>query len=332
MRILVLGGTGWLGRAVAEAALADGHEVVCLARGTSGSVVEGAIHLAADRESPRAYAAVTGRRWDGVIELSSEPGYVHEAAAALAGSARRWIYVSSVNVYRSFANVGEDEDAPLLDPLRNDRMRSPDDYGAAKVACERAVLEAYADRAVIARAGLIGGPGDRTARSGYWPWRFAHPSNPEEAVLVPAATLETSMVDVRDLARWLLDAIAADITGCFDAVANRMPLGDHLATARAVAAHRGPIVPASDAWLTAARVAEWMGPRSLPLWLADPDWRGFGARSGARIAAAGLITRSLEETLRDALAWEEGRPAGDLRAAGLTDEEERELLALSPRP
>lgn len=331
MRILILGGTGWLGRTVASTAAAAGHQVTCLARGRSGNVPTGVRLVRADRDRPDAYREVDSQTWHGVIDVARDPGHVRGAVAALADRTERWVFVSTGNVYASHGEVGADEDADLLEPLVGDHIASLEEYGAAKVACEQAVLRGL-PQAVLARAGLIGGPGDESGRSGYWPWRFAHPSSDDGAVLVPAAELETSMIDVRDLAAWLVRSVEdATITGAFDAIANRMPLADHLAVARRVAGHAGPLVSATDTWLIDEGVAEWAGPRSLPLWLCDPEWRGFAARRGSKVREHGLTPRPLAHTLADTLRWEEQRKGSMPHGAGLTDTEERELLAAASR-
>lgn len=329
MRILVLGGTAWVGREVATAAVAAGHEVTCLARGSSGGYADGVRVVRADRDRDDAYDEVAGTDWDGVVDVARQPGQVRGAVSRLADHAGRWAFVSTGNVYASHAEVGADETAALLAPATADVVgATPEEYGAGKVACEEAVIAGLGERAVIARAGLIGGPGDVSGRSGYWPWRFAHPSDPSGAVLAPASRVAASLIDVRDLARWLVSAVSgACAPGIYDAVANGGTLQDHLDAARSVAGHGGPVVRVDDAWLSDRGVAEWSGPRSLPLWLADPDWQGFAGHRGDRILAAGLRPRPLEETLADTLAWEESRPASGVRGAGLSDDDERALLA-----
>lgn len=328
MRVLILGGTAWLGGEIAKAGIAAGHEVTCLARGVAGAVPKDARLICADRDQPNAYVEATSESWDGVIDLARQPGHASSAVEALAASTKRWAFVSSGNVYQSHARVGEDESAAVLPPLRSDVMTSMEHYGAAKVACEQAVLGGFGGAALIARAGLIGGPGDGSGRSGYWPWRFASPSNDSDRVLVPGAELATSLVDVRDLARWLIEfAAGAHEPGIYDAIANRTSLGDFLRAARGVAGSTATMVPADSAWLVDHGVAEWMGPKSLPLWLTDPDWLGFAGRRGEKVLAAGLNPRPLESTLADVLAWEMARPALGPHGAGLTDPEELELLA-----
>lgn len=328
MRLLLLGGTAWLGRAVAAAAVAQGHDVVCLARGSSGPTAAGAGLITADRDEPQALDAVAGQAWDAVVDVSRQPGQVRRAAQALAASTGHHVFVSTANVYADTATAGTDETAPLLEPLPADVISRPEDYGPAKVACELAVQEAFGERCLLARAGLIGGPGDATARSGYWPWRFAHPAAPDGGVLVPADRSRPSqVVDVRDLAAWLVLAAEHRLGGAFNACGDPIPLAEHLATARQVAGHEGPLVPAADEWLIAHDVAQWMGPRSLPLWLADPDWAGFTSHRNDAAVAAGLRFRPLDRTLADALAWERRRPADLPRQAGLSDDDERALLA-----
>jgi nucleoside-diphosphate-sugar epimerase len=265
-------------------------------------------------------------RWDAVVDVARHPGHVRGAVAAL--DADRYLLVSTGNVYADPGTPHLAEDAALLPPLEGDTMPSMEEYGAAKVACEQAVLGGFGDRALIARAGLIGGPGDPSGRSGYWPWRFAHPSG--DAVLVPdAADRPSQLIDVRDLAAWLVRAAEDGIGGVFTAVGPDTTVGDHLAVAQRVARFSGRTVLAPEAWLAEQGVAEWMGPRSLPLWLADPGWQGFAARDGSKARTAGLVHRPLEDTLRDVLAWETTQPEHP-HGAGLSDAEERELLARVP--
>jgi nucleoside-diphosphate-sugar epimerase len=321
MRFLVLGGTAWVGRTLAAEAVARGHEVVCLARGGSGRVPDGSRLVVADRDRPEAYDAVVRERWDAVLDVARDPAHVRGAVAAL--DAGRYVLVSTGNVYLDPATPRLDEEGALLDP--DGAPADPGEaYGMDKVACERSILDSLGDRALIARAGLIGGPGDTSGRSGYWPWRFAHPSG--DAVLTPdAADRPTQLIDVRDLAAWLVSGAGEGLGGVFNAVGPEVPLGSHLAAAGLEAAQGA--VAAPEAWLLEQGVAEWAGPRSLPLWLADPGWQGFAARDGSRARAVGLVHRPLEATLRDALAWEETQPEHP-HGAGLADEDERALLRL----
>jgi 2'-hydroxyisoflavone reductase len=328
MRLLVLGGTAWLGGHVATIARDRSHAVTCLARGESGEVPAGVDFVRADRNAPDAYRAVVGSDWDAAVDVSRQPGQVRRAVQALADRTGWFGYVSSGNVYADHGMPGADESAPLLPPLDGDVMESMATYGEAKVACERHVLDTFGpERSLIARVGLIGGPGDIFDRTGYWPLRFSRPAAADGSVLVPDVPgLPAQVVDVRDVATWLVVAGERRLAGVFNVVGEALPLAQHLATARAVAGHSGPVVPVDQDWLRAHGVEPWMGERSLPLWLPLPEYAGFSSRDGSAARSAGLVTRPLGETLADTLAWELTLEPDRSRRAGLSEEDERELL------
>jgi len=329
MRILILGGTAWLGSTIATAAMHHGHKVTCLARGESGPVPTGIRFVRGDRSRPDAYADVAAEDWDVAVDVSRQPGQVAEAVRALSDRTGSYIFVSSGNVYADAATPGQDESAPLLAALPGDVMESMESYGEAKVACEDRVRGGFgADRSLIVRAGLIGGPGDVSDRSGYWPLRFSEPAGADGSVLVPDSPgLLAQLIDVRDLAEWIIDAAEDGTTGVFNATGETVTLTEHLAVARAVAGHTGPIVTAATQWLLDHEVGPWSGPRSLPLWLPLPDYAGFSARDSSAARAAGLVTRPLADTLADTLRWERRRVPEGPRRAGLADADEAALLA-----
>jgi len=222
--------------------------------------------------------------------------------------------------------VGGDESRALHEPLAEDVMRDMSAYGPAKVACERILLEAVgAERVHIARVSLIGGPGDWSGRGVYWPWRFAHPSNPEGRVLVPDVDGLVQLIDARDLAAWTVDAAARRIAAIANVGGATLSLAEHLRIAREVGGAEVTPVVASEGWLLAQDVEPWMGPRSLPLWL-PADSVGLNSSDTSVAESLGFARRPLAETLADTLDWRERNPGLELRA-GLSDDEERELLA-----
>lgn len=326
--LLVLGGTSWLGGAVASLAVARGHRVTCLARGESGRVPAGVEHVVADRWRPAAYDQVTGRSWDAVLEVSWQPDHVRGAVEALADRADHWLYVSSGSVYADDRTPDQDESAPVHDAWSGSGRVDVESYGPAKVACEQAVLERMGpERAFVCRPGLIAGYGDPSDRFGYWPARFARPGSADAAVLGPPAGSPVQVIDVVDLAQWLVATVERGVAGVFDAVGDRTTVGAVLAACADATGRRPRLVEAPDDWLLAQGVEPWMGPESLPLWLPVSDYAGFMTRRNDAATAAGLWLRPLGDTVADALRWETEQGLERPRRAGLTAAREAELVA-----
>ncbi|MCL3817082.1 NAD-dependent epimerase/dehydratase family protein [Aeromicrobium wangtongii] len=319
--MLVLGGTSWVGGCIAREALGRGHDVTCLARGESGQAPAGATFVRADRSAPGAYDAVADRAWDLVVDLSRQPGQVRSAVAALGGRAGHWTFVSTGSVYADQSGPLT-EASPLLEPLEADEA-TPEEYGHAKVACEQAVTTL--PRHLVVRAGLIGGPGDRSDRLGYYVSRFALAG--DQDVLVPdAANQPMQVIDVRDLAAWIVRSAERGATGIVHGAGSRTTVGELIAVSAEVSGFTGRrVVPEVD-WLHEHGVQEWMGPRSLPLWL-PASHHGMGRMDDARAIGWGLVRRPLDRTLADTLADERDRGLDRPRAAGLSRAEELQLLA-----
>jgi nucleoside-diphosphate-sugar epimerase len=331
MKLLVLGGTVFLSKAVAAEAAARGHDVVAVSRGVSGAVPPGVRHVVADRDAglPAAFAA---EPFDAVVDVARRPSHVRTAVAAVPHA--HWVFVSTINVYADEATPGGrpgtlalrapvTEDADGLDPAT---------YGGMKVACEE-IVRAGAAGSTVVRPGLVVGPGDPTGRFTYWVARLARAATePGAPVLAPGDPADlVQVVDVRDLATWLVDLAQARTDAVLDAVAPPVPLGELLADVAAGcgAAPRWRWAPRGA--LEAAGVAPWSGARSLPLWLPRPELGGMAAHDVAASLAAGLRPRPVAETARDTLAWLRATPGATV--TGLTAAEEAEVLrVLDGRP
>ncbi|MBT0771553.1 hypothetical protein KIH74_21625 [Kineosporia sp. J2-2] len=324
-KTLVLGGSAWLGRAIAVRALSRGHEVTCLARGEAGAFAEGVRVVTADRAAPGAYDEVSATDWDVVVDVSWQPGLVRSALAALGERAATWQYVSSCSVYADHSTPDADESAALLPALSTDTA-GRETYGEAKVACEQLCSQAVGDRLLIARAGLIGGYGDGSDRFGYWPARFASPRDGQPVLVPDEPGMPTQTIDVLDLAAWLVACGENATVGTFNVGGPVTPLGRVLEIARELAGSTAGVVPASSSWLLEQEVEEFAGPRSLPLWIADPAWAGFSHRNTDAAVRAGLTWRPVEETAGAALRWERELGLDRERRAGLSAAQERELL------
>ena len=274
------------------------------------------------RDTEGGLTGVSAERWDAVVDVSRHPGQVRRALGQL--DAGHWVLVSSGNVYADFSGVEQDEGSPLRQALEGDVMTSMEVYGEAKVACEEAVRAAPVTSTVV-RSGLIGGPGDWSGRTGYWPWRFVHPVD-EEVVVPDHPEFPCALIDVRDLAAWIVTVAENRLEGTFNATGPTTSLGEVLDLARDLGGARARPRPVPGPRLAELGVTAWMGPRSLPLWIDDPQWRGFATLDTTRARESGLRTRPLRETLADAAAHEEVRVTP--RQAGLSDEVEREVLRL----
>lgn len=331
MRLLVLGGTVFVSHTVAAEAVRRGHEVVCAARGESGAIPEGARLVKVDRDAEDGLAPLAGQEFDAVVDVAtvSYP-WVDRALKALAESARHWTFVSTINVYADEDTPGQRPDAPLRTPLTRhatrDDMKTEEGvalYGGIKVASENAVREAMGEHAFVVRPGLISGPGDVLDRFGYWPGRFFRggralvPDTPEQPM---------QYIDVRDLADWIVDAAEKNLGGTYDAIGPHRPLPDLLRDIAEAVGAEVEFVPATSEQLVAAKVNPWAGPRSLPFWLPS-GYHGMRARDPQPSIDAGMPIRPLADAVAGALEQERALGLDRERKAGLSQQEEAEVLA-----
>ncbi|AXB41101.1 NAD-dependent epimerase/dehydratase family protein [Amycolatopsis albispora] len=327
MRILVLGATGHGSGWIAAEGAVRGHEVICAARGRSGTVPPGARLVKVDRSRPGALAPLAGQRFDAVVDVAyGALGWVREALATL--DAGHWTFVSSINTYADTATQHQTADAPQVPPVYEEERvdladTTPEHYGGIEVASEHAVRDTMGARSLIVRPGPISGPGDKTDRFAYWAGR-CHRGGPVVVPDDPAQPIQH--LDARDLARWVITAAEQRLTGAFDAVG---PVRDFLGTLTEIAAVVGradtELVPIAPADLLAAGVHHWQGPASLPMWLPEPFY-GLVSHDWRATRDAGLTIRPFADTVHAALE-EDLRRGNRPRAAGLTDEEHAALLS-----
>jgi len=325
MKLLILGGTRFLGRHLVDSALARGHEVTLFNRGKSNPDLFPQVQtIHGDRETDLDQLA--GHRWDAVIDTCGYvPRIMRLSADALKDSARSYVFVSSISVYADFSKIGIDEGDAVGVLSKETEEVTGESYGPLKALCERTVQDVFGARAVIVRPGLIVGPHDPTDRFTYWPVRVARggdvlaPENPEVPVQI---------IDVRDLSDFILTLVEKQTAGVFNATGPESPLtlGKMLAACKEVSGSDVNFKWASPEFLAQHEVAPWS---DLPVWVPDtPEDAGFSRVDVSKAVAAGLTFRPLTETVRDTLDWAATRPPEHEWRAGLKPEREQELLKL----
>jgi 2'-hydroxyisoflavone reductase len=325
MKILILGGTRFLGRALVHSAQAHGHQLTLFNRGISNPGLFPEVErLTGDRAVD--LSSLRGRRWDVVIDTCGyEPGVVRSSAESLASSVGRYVFISTLSVYADVSQPGTDENAPVAQlPEGAPETFVMENYGALKALCEQAAERAMPGHVLTIRPGLIVGEYDPTDRFSYWPWRVAQGGE----VLAPGQPDHlTQFIDVRDLADWTIRMLEAGQTGIYNATGPQTPLsmGRLLETCRAVSGSDARFTWLSEAFLLSNNVQPWS---DLPLWLpeSDPTLAGMDRISIAKALSAGLTFRPLDDTLRSTLSWLITRPANHEWKAGLSLEREKELL------
>lgn len=274
-----------------------------------------------DRAEPAPPQLTAAGPYDAVVDVSMLPSHVRRALDALTDHSpdAHWVFVSTISVYADEADPAGPGQGRLLNEIAEDLdpMASPENYGGMKVACERQVRDTAASAAVV-RPGLIVGPGDPSGRFSYWARRSAA-TGPVLAPGDPADLMQ--VIDVRDLAAWIVTLAENRTTGTYDAVAPAQPLGELLAACLPDA----ELVWIDQTFLAAEGVQPWAGPESIPLWLPRPAYAGMASHDAGPALAAGLEPRPLVETTRDTRAWLDADP--DVQITGITTEREADLLA-----
>ncbi|MFD7921057.1 NAD-dependent epimerase/dehydratase family protein [Streptomyces sp. NPDC059740] len=327
MKLLVLGGTAFVGRAVVTAALGRGWEVTTFHRGHAAAP-PGAATLLGDRNDPGALAALAGGEWDAVVDTwTGAPSAVDDAARLLAGRAARYLYVSSRSVYTYPAPGGGDESSPVVEASPHDTGSA--DYARAKRGGELAALAHFGDAALLARAGLVLGPQENVGRLPWWLNRIARGG----PVLAPGPEdLPLQYVDARDLADWLLVAAERGLGGAYNVTSRsgHATMGSLLRACVAATGSTAELRWTAPEQILAAGVQPWT---ELPVWLPPgPDHEAMHTTDVSRAHAAGLRCRPVAETVRDTWSWlcERGGRAPqrpDRPEHGLDPETEARVLA-----
>ena len=323
MNLLIIGGTVFLGRHLVSEALARGHRVTTLNRGTVTLPEQEAVEkLIADRENN--LDILSGREFDAVIDTCGyKPKSVRKSANILKDSVGCYAFISTISVYGEFPAPGIKED----DPIKHTPSGSEGDYGTLKADCESALADCMPATSLIVRPGLIVGPYDPTDRFTYWPSRIAHGGT----VLAPGRPERTlQFIDVRDLSDWILRLIENNERGIFvgDGPENLLTMSDFLQTCERTVGNNCDFAWKDDQHLVKFGVKPWV---ELPLWLPDSlaGYSGVMQMDCRKAFASGLKTRPLSETIADTLAWDQTRDPSEERKAGISRDREREILKAS---
>lgn len=335
LRILILGGTGFIGPPQVRYALARGHTVTVFNRGkNSESLPKGVEELIGDR-STGDLKSLQGREWDVCIDNPTTlPSWVRDAGAVLRGKVQQYIFISTISAYAD-NNKAENESAPLATYEGKDAMAetqeslhaNPALYGPLKALSEQEASRCFPGATTIIRSGLIVGPGDSSDRFTYWPVRLSQGGE----VLAPGdGTDPVQFIDVRDLSEWIIRMAESSTTGTFNATgpADRLSMQEMLRLISSAIHSTAHVSWASAAFLDAQDVSAW---RDMPVWVPGTgETAGFARRDITKAKAAGLTYRALADTAVDTLAWFKQQPAGRQAQlkAGITAEREATLLEL----
>lgn len=340
LRILMLGGTGFVGPHIVHAALARGHQVAMLNRGrrtptqNTGDFAN-VEALRGDRTQPDAYASLKGRNWDVVVDTANSVPWTREAVAALKGATGRFLYVSSTGAFWPYRTVEIPEDGPVR--MADEPPQATPSFGVMKAQSEQAARDGFPDAHLVIRPGYIVGPGDTSDRFTYWPVRLARGGE----VLVPGRRSDrVQYVDVRDLAEWMVRLMESRASGTYNAVGP--------ATPQTLAQFLDGLAPLAPAGTTYTWIEDYAFLKAYPLraktaddpgglieaipWvMPDGDELGHVRISNRKALSSGLACRPLLTTARDTLAWRRSDAVPEaLRTKPryvMTEEQERAILA-----
>jgi 2'-hydroxyisoflavone reductase len=337
MKILVIGGTRFVGRHFVTAALARGHELTLFNRGQHAAQPFADVEtIHGDRHTE--LHKLAGRRWDTVVDTCGLlPRAVRASAEALRDAVDLYVFVSSQSVYADVSRPGVDENAPTetlndeqlvkaeaIDPATATAVTLGDMYGGLKALCEQVAEDALPGRVLVQRPGLIVGPYDYTDRFTYWAARVARGGE----VLAPGRPQRhVQFIDARDLGEWSIKAIEDKRVGVYNCngVPGAVTMGTLLEECKAVSASDASFTWVDEAFLLQHAVSPWS---ELPLWLPESEesLKGFMFVSSDKASAAGLTFRPLRETIADTLTWRHTLAADETWKAGLLPDKERTLL------
>ena len=330
-KVLILGGTGFIGPHFVNALTAGGHKITLFNRGKRDTEVKPDIEqLLGDRNGQ--IDALKGHDWDAVIDNSAyTPKQVRLTAELLKGHVKQYILISSVAAYANFAKAGIDENyelSKLADPTVEEVNGQT--YGGLKVLCEQVAEEIYGKQATLIRPTYIAGPGDYTDRFTYWPVRVSKGGE----MLAPGAPSDPfQIIDVRDLADFMRVVVEKHLTGAFNLCnpPRSVTMGSLLETSKRVTGADTKFTWASPEFLDAQGLIgkDLFAPSGFPLWTpTNSTYWAMPLISPARAIKKGLKFRSLETTIRDTLAWQATRPAeNQTLRTGLNPEQEAAALA-----
>jgi 2'-hydroxyisoflavone reductase len=325
MKLLILGGSIFLGRYIVEAALAREHEVTLFNRGMHNSdLFPNVEKLRGDRNQD--LSALRGRNWDAVIDTSGfVPRQVQAPAQLLAGTVDHYTFISSISVYADFSKAGIDESCPVgtLEDTTVEEV-SNETYGPLKALCEQAAEAAMPGHVLVVRPGLIIGPNDPSDRFTYWPHRIAQGGE----VLAPEQRDQpVQFIDVRDLAQWIVRMVEYKQTGKYNATGPNylLTMEQVLKVCKDVIQSNAHFTWVSEQFLLDNEVGAYV---ELPLWIpsTEPETAGHNSVNCSKAISAGLTFRPLADTVRDTLAWNATRPPDVVRHGGLKPEREAQLL------